>query len=635
MRTYFLILLSCVFSKLFADPVNFKVVYLNPKTGVPALFHFDAQSTQTPNAENLSTWMHDQLFTNSNFNLRFSKYTEGKNGSQHYKYQQYYGSYVVEGAEMILHLKDKKASSLYGKYFPQLTIDLNYTVASAEAIQVALSAFPQAVFMWEVPREERELQAVRNNAKASYYPHPELLLISTHDSCRNSDFRLAYKIDVYAFEPHSRMWIYVDAKTGKIIKKEEQICSVDRVGIAYTKYSGIQNIVCDSVENDTFILFDHTRGKGIHTIDARIIGLDSSREFSDTDNIWNNVNAAKDEVATDAHWSAEKTYDYYQSFHQRKSYDDSDGLILSKVHVGKNYVNAFWNGVGANYGDGDYKNYTALTSIDICAHELTHGVTQWSAGLRYRDESGALNESFSDVLGKCVEFYADSARFNWYVASRISLKNKPFRDMSFPPNYNNPKYYYGKDYYVGTQDNGGVHTNSGVQNYWFYLLTEGGSGKRESDTMPFTVEGIGFYKAGQIAYQTLNTSLISESEYIDACYQSIDAAILLYGTSSKETRQVKRAWYAVGLLDFKDLDIETSVSEDYAWSVYPNPGNQNIRIYNPSVFKASEVEIIDVTGQVLSVQTVNPNEAIDVSLYANGLYFLRINQTQTIQWIKL
>lgn len=634
MRKYLFILLSSVFSNMFAQNADFKVVYLNPKTGIPALFRFDAQSNNVPNAENINAWMQNNLHTNSSFSIQFSKYTEGKNGTQHYKYQQYYGPYMVEGAELILNLQNKKTKSLYGKYFPQLNVDLNYSIQSAQALNIALSAFPNATFMWEIAREENDLKHIKDNKLATYYPHPQLLLVSTHDSCRNSDFRLAYKIDVYAYAPHSRQWIYVDANTGKIIKQEEQICTVDRMGIAHTKYSGIQNIMCDSIENDTFILFDHTRGNGIHTIDARIIGLDSSREFYDNDNVWNNVNAAKDEAATDAHWSSEMTYDYYKIFHNRKSYNDSDGLIFSKVHIGKNYVNAFWNGVGANYGDGDSKNYLPLTSIDICAHELTHGVTQYSAGLRYRDESGALNESFSDILAKCVEDYADSARFDWYMAGRITLKNKPFRDMSFPPNYSHPKYYYGNNYYQGSQDNGGVHTNSGVQNYWFYLLSEGGSGKRESDTMPFSVTGLGVQKAGQIAYQTLNTRLISESEYIDACYQSIDASIALYGDTSLETRMVKRAWYAVGLLDFRDLDVEQDQRNSSSWSIYPNPASQNISLINPSVFEASQVEIFDLTGQIVHTQTINPNESIDVSNYANGVYFVRINQMQTIKWIK-
>ncbi len=634
MRKCFFILLSFVISNMFAQNADFKVVYLNPKTGIPAMFRFDANSSNVPNAENINAWMQNNLHTNAGFSIQFSKYTEGKKGSQHYKYQQYFGPYKVEGAELILNLQNKKTKSLYGKYFPQLTIDLNYSIQSAQALNIALSSFPNATFMWEIPQEENELKHIKGKKLASYYPHPELLLISTHDSCRSSDFRLAYKIDVYAYAPHSRQWIYVDANTGKIIKQEEQICTVDRMGIAHTKYSGIQNIMCDSVENDTFILFDHTRGNGIHTIDVRIIGLDSTREFSDTDNIWNNVNAAKDEIATDVHWGSEMTYDYYKIFHDRKSYDDGDGMIFSKVHVGKNYVNAFWNGVSANYGDGDSKNYSALTSIEICAHELTHGVTGNSASLIYRNESGALNESYSDILGKCVESFADSARFNWLIAGRITLKNKPFRDMSNPPNCSHPKYYNGKYYYTGTQDNGGVHYNSGVQNYWFYLLTQGGSGTRESDTMPFSVKGIGIEKAGQIAYQTLNTRLISESEYIDACYQSIDASIALYGDTSLETRMVKQAWYAVGLLNLLELDIEQDQSLSSAWTVYPNPATQNISIQNPSVFDASQVEIFDLTGQMLHSQTINPNESIDVSSFANGVYFVRINQMQTIKWIK-
>jgi hypothetical protein len=97
---------------------------------------------------------------------------------------------------------------------------------------------------------------------------------------------------------------------------------------------------------------------------------------------------------------------------------------------------------------------------------------------------------------------------------------------------------------------------------------------------------------------------------------------------------VKRAWYAVGLLNLLELDIEQNQSVSSAWTVYPNPATQNISIHNPSVFDASQIEIIDLTGQIIKTQTLNPNESIDVSNLANGVYFIRINQMQTIKWIK-
>lgn len=628
------ILLSLVSSALIAQNSDFSVAYLNPKTGIPAMLRFNPQSNNRPGPENLSSWMQQNLYANAAFRMKFVHSVKGSDGLTHLRYQQFYGRFKVEAGELILHQKDRKTVSMNGKYFPDLQADTSIGISPAEAIQKALALYPDAVFMWELPSEQALLKKTGNGKRHSYYPQAELMLISLHDSCRNSDFRLAYKLDVYAYAPQSRAWIYIDALTGRVLDREEQICNIDRVGIAHTKYSGIKNITCDSIAPDTFVLRESSRGNGIETIDVRVIGLDSSRAFIDHDNVWNNVNAFKDEVATDVHWGTGVTYDYFKQYHNRSSYDDSDGYILSKVHVGTKYVNAFWDGNTANYGDGDGINYTPLTSIEICAHELSHGVTQHTARLRYRNESGALNESFSDIFGKSVEHYADTTGFDWLIAGKITLKNKPFRNMAFPPAQSHPKYYYGTHYYQGTLDNGGVHSNSGVQNFWFYLLCEGGSGMREADSLAYTVEAIGMEKAARIAYLTLSTDLIRESEYIDACYLSIEAAANLYGENSFEYKQVQKAWFAVGLLSMGELSANAPAAASAAWSIYPNPGTDFIRIQNPLVYEAVQTEVFDISGKLLLQASVMPNEALNLSALHAGIYFIRINGNTVLKWVK-
>ncbi len=632
MLKYFLILLSFVSSLLQAQ--DFKVRYLHPKTGLPAFVYFSDGSVNRPNPENFSSWMQEKFNANSSFRLQYTRSVQGSNGYQHLRYQQYCGPYRVEGGEMVLHQKGNTVVSMNGLYFPSIKPDLQISIAATDAIKIALSSYSDAVFMWEVAHEEKALKAIKNNPNASYYPQTELLIVSTNDSFTANSFRLAYKMDISLYAPFSREAVYIDAQTGAILMKEEQICSIDRTGIAHTKYSGIQTINCDSIADDTFILMDHTRGKGIHTVDVRIVGTDSSREFMDSNNVWNNVNAFKDEVATDAHWSAGKTYDYYKTFYNRLSYDDSDGHIRNNVHFGNKVVNAFWSGNQANFGDGDGINYRPLTSIDIVAHELTHGVTQFSAGLRYKNESGALNESFSDVFAKAIEFYADSANFDWYIAGKISLKNKPFRDFMYPPNQGQPKYYSGKFYSYSVSDNGGVHTNSGVQNFWFYLLCTGGSGYREYDSLTYTVNKIGIEKAARIAYESLNTTLIRESEYIDAAYASIDAAARLYGENSEEYKQVQFAWFAVGVINLNELNTGRNTSAKSAWKLMPNPGSDYLFVHNPLVFETTKVELLDVSGKIVSVQYVHANEAISVATLVSGIYFVRINDTVVLKWMK-
>jgi subtilisin-like proprotein convertase family protein len=174
---------------------------------------------------------------------------------------------------------------------------------------------------------------------------------------------------------------------------------------------------------------------------------------------------------------------------------------------------------------------------------MTHGVTEFSANLVYSYESGAMNEGFSDIFGTVVEFYASPGTANWTIGEDIG---SAFRSMSNPNVYGQPDTYLGTSWYTGTGDNGGVHYNSGVLNYWFYLLTMGGSGTNDNNNA-FNVSGIGMTKAAAIAYRTLNTYLTPNSQYANARTLSILAATDLYGACSAEVTAVTNAWHAVGI----------------------------------------------------------------------------------------
>ena len=138
-------------------------------------------------------------------------------------------------------------------------------------------------------------------------------------------------------------------------------------------------------------------------------------DFTDTDNLWDNKNNQKDEIATDAHFGAMKTYDYYKLFHNRKSIDDKDYNLISQVHFLLNYNNATWNGKTMNYGDGDNTNYNPFTLIDVCGHEISHGFTEFTSNLIYYSEPGALNESISDIFGVAIK--------NWSLSNTSIIKH--------------------------------------------------------------------------------------------------------------------------------------------------------------------------------------------------------------------
>ncbi|MCB0545813.1 MAG: M4 family metallopeptidase, partial [Saprospiraceae bacterium] len=201
---------------------------------------------------------------------------------------------------------------------------------------------------------------------------------------------------------------------------------------------------------------------------------------TDDDNYWNNVNPQQDEAATDAHWGAEMTFDYFAQVHNYTGIDGENMPLISYVHYSENWVNAQWTGNWARFGDGNGTSYSSMAALDIVAHEFGHGITQFNAGLIYQDESGALNESFSDIFGAAVEFWASPELSDWYSGEDANINGNGLRDMANPKSKGDPDTYRGQNWINGGEDNGGVHTNSGVQNYWFHLLAEGGSGSNDN-----------------------------------------------------------------------------------------------------------------------------------------------------------
>ena len=208
--------------------------------------------------------------------------------------------------------------------------------------------------------------------------------------------------------------------------------------------------------------------------------------MTDADDIWDLPgNTSPGQAAgVDAHYYANVVDDFYRDFFGRNSIDDNGMQIRSFVHYGTNYCNAFWNGAYMTYGDGNGTTCKSLSGgLDVDAHELTHGVTDYTSNLIYENESGALNEAFSDMMGNTAEFYAQrnqldrAAKADWLIGEDVI--NTPndatpgFRNMGDPKQDGDPSHVSQK--YTGDADNGGVHTNSGIANHAYYLTVNGGS----------------------------------------------------------------------------------------------------------------------------------------------------------------
>jgi hypothetical protein len=208
--------------------------------------------------------------------------------------------------------------------------------------------------------------------------------------------------------------------------------------------------------------------------------------------------------------------------------------------------NAFWLGGHRLLAFGDGSNNNPLVELDVVSHELTHGVTQFEANLQYYNEFGALNESFSDILGKAVEFDVFGDTATWQLAKHF--RPGGLRDFSNPNLQGQPDTYAGILWYTGSDDSGGVHYNSGVQNFWYYLLCEGGNGVNDHN-FEYAVDAIGMEQATQIAYRNLTEYLGPFSEYLDSRIGSMLATADLYGKNSPVYQQVDNAWDAVGVID--------------------------------------------------------------------------------------
>jgi Zn-dependent metalloprotease len=243
------------------------------------------------------------------------------------------------------------------------------------------------------------------------------------------------------------------------------------------------------------------------------------------------------------------TFDFYEAAYRRDSIDGAGLPLLSTVHYGRNYDNAFWNGEQMVYGDGDGTLFTAFTGpLDVTGHELTHGVTQHTANLDYDSQSGALNESISDVFGSLIKQYhlgqtADQA--DWLIGHGLlapGVQGTALRSMKEPGTaYDDPT--LGKDpqpghmdHYVETDsDNGGVHINSGIPNRAFYLTAT-------------AIGGQAWERAGQIWYDTLTGgSLPADVDFAAFATATMETATRLYGATGTETDAVKNAWKGVGV----------------------------------------------------------------------------------------
>ncbi|MFJ8975285.1 M4 family metallopeptidase [Streptomyces sp. NPDC102282] len=347
----------------------------------------------------------------------------------------------------------------------------------------------------------------------------------------------------------NELHVITDASSGAKLYEWQAI----ETGTGNTQYSG-QVTLGTSGSSGSYNLTDAARGSHkTYNLNRGTSGTGTL--FSGADDIWGNGSASNTETAAaDAHYGAAETWDFYKNVMGRTGIKGNGVGAYSRVHYGNSYVNAFWSDscFCMTYGDGS-GNLAPLTSLDVAAHEMTHGVTSNTAGLNYSGESGGLNEATSDIFAAGVEFYSNTATDpgDYLVGEKIDINGDgtPLRYMDKPSKDGASKdsWYSG----LGSID---VHYSSGPANHFFYLLSEGSGAKTvngvsynspTSDGLPVT--GIGRDKALQIWFKALTTKFTTTTNYAAARTGTLAVASELYGATSAEYAGVANAWAAIAV----------------------------------------------------------------------------------------
>ena len=450
-------------------------------------------------------------------------------GFTHLRISQTYKNIPVVGAEIIVHINQKDTVYMInGKYQPSLDISTTPSVSADAAVRVAM----------EIHKGKPNLHIDEK---------PSLVIY-------NGQLAWFYTIAYESKEP-GRWYYYINAQSGKVINAynmihysqptEENGEAAEITGTRLDGEDGSNVTITGFKENsngsNNYFLYSFDHKWGIYDEDAD----DWEQNASSS---WDTI----DPAAVSCAKNFEDTQNYVSTILNRNSFDDNGAFARATIHVGDNYVNAYWNGSSFYFGDGDGSTSNPLTVLDVASHEYGHAITQYTSDLEYQYESGALNEAYSDIIGTAVEFHvqgdgtsaypdAQAGKSDWLIGEDCWVSSTALRDMKDPQRYDQPSYYKGTNWYTGTGDNGGVHTNSGVANFAFYLLAMGGEG--DNDGHDYNITGIGIPQAAEVALRANYVYHTSSTRYSDAREDWIQAAKDL----GYDTQTVANVWSACGV----------------------------------------------------------------------------------------
>jgi Zn-dependent metalloprotease len=473
-------------------------------------------------------------------------------GRAHERFEQLYHGVPVWGAELVRQSDDRAGTvSLFGRLYEDLALDVTPRVAPAAARALAEARLAGG----------RTLQG------------PELVVLAEPSAAP----RLAWRVRVLGTD--GLRVLFVDAHSGALALEYSDLQTQAAVGLGHGVY-GDDKKISTRADSGGFVADDQLRPPAIVTLDLkgdltralRLVGTrapEPSDVARDADNEWT------DGAAVDAHVYAGWTYDYLYRRFGRAGLDDRDLPVLSLVHIVDRadyphyaatdpqaaklfFANAFYAGNGVMvYGEGLPEGVRLSTgqavenlaaALDVVAHELAHGVTDFTSRLIYRGESGALNEAFSDIVATGAEFYfqppGDGPLRADYLLGEDAFVPGGVRSMADPEAYGDPDHYSRR--YLGPEDSGGVHINSAIANHAFYLAVEGGRNRSSG----LVVGGVGAANREQIErvfYRAFTLLLPRSADFALAREATLQSARDLYGAGSPAEQAVAEAWAAVGV----------------------------------------------------------------------------------------
>lgn len=410
---------------------------------------------------------------------------------------------------------------------------------------------PLKINMGAAVSEENAILTAQRSVSGLYSGEPGSRLVVY---ARNAHPVLAYDVQLEGAKADgtpSDLHVIVSAADGQLLDQWDDIHTSAAAAIGRTQYSGNVGLTSD-LSSGYYYLRDPARGNN-YTTDMNnsqmkrstgTIFRNTVAEFGD------NTTANRATAGADAQFGVQTTWDFYLNRFNRSGIANDGAGALSRVHYGTNYANAFWSDscFCMTYGDGDGRTFSALTSLDVAGHEMTHGVTSRTAALIYSGESGGLNEATSDVMGTMVEFYANSTSDtgDYLIGEMIYISNP---DQSKALRYMYKPSLDGKspDCWSASVGNLDVHYSSGIGNRAFYFMAEGVTSLSGASCNGSTFAGIGKEKASAVWYKALTQYMTSNTNYAGARTATLNAASDLYGSGSVEYNAVAAAWSGVNV----------------------------------------------------------------------------------------